>query len=104
MKTLLVVMLLLMGTSAVAQNVATRTNEFEVDFADPNKKLNSTIPVINWITPEAETTYQQENKYKIKFEIESSTPIKNVTISIKEGMEAGSRGSQTFQPDVSSNM
>ncbi len=94
---------LLFVTSAVvssAQNVATRTNEFEVDFADPKKVVNSTIPVINWITPEAETTYQQENKYKIKFEIESTTPLKNITISIKEGMDATPRGSQVVQPEA----
>lgn len=94
----------MLGISAMAQNVTTRTNQFEVDFADPKKVVNSTIPVINWITPEAETTYQQENKYKIKFEIESSTPIKNVTISIKEGVEAGSRGTQTIHPDTSQNL
>lgn len=90
--------------SAAAQNVATRTNEFEVDFADPNKVVNSTIPVINWITPVAETTYQQENKYKIKFEIESSTPLKNITISIKEGVASVSRGTQTIQPDATQNL
>lgn len=94
----------LAALSAAAQNVTTRTNEFEVDFADPKKVVNSTIPVINWITPVAETTYQQENKYKIKFEIESTTPIKNVIISIKEGTEAGARGTQTIQPDEASNL
>src|SRR5688572_31823059 len=72
---------------AQAQNVAARTNEFEVDFSDPKKLVTTTIPVINWITPTAETTYAQENKYKIKFEIQSGTPIKNITISIKEGEE-----------------
>jgi len=86
-------------TAAFAQNVSTRTNEFEIDFSDPTKLVTSTIPVITWITPTAETTYAQENKYKIKFEIESTTPIKNITISIKEGVNAASRGSQTFQPD-----
>lgn len=104
MKTYQTLALVLLAFSAAAQNVSTRTNEFEVDFADPNKKVNSTIPVINWITPEAETTYQQENKYKIKFEIESSTPIKNVTISIKEGTDAATRGTQTIEPDATSNM
>lgn len=104
MKTYQTLALILLCTSAVAQNVATRTNEFEVDFADPKKNVNSTIPVINWITPEAETTYQQENKYKIKFEIESSTPIKNVVISIKEGLGATTRGIQTIEPDPSANL
>jgi hypothetical protein len=96
--------LLALCTSAYAQNVTTRTNEFEVDFADPRKVVNTTIPVINWITPVAETTYQQENKYKIKFEIESATPIRNVTISIKEDVNAAARGTQTVQPDANSNL
>ena len=87
-----------------AQNVSTRTNEFEVDFSDPSKLITSTIPVINWVYPAAETTYAQENKYKIKFEVASGTPIKNITISIKEGMNAASRGTQTFQPDPSQNL
>ncbi|MEJ0031236.1 MAG: caspase family protein [Bacteroidota bacterium] len=92
-----------LGT-AFGQNVSTRTNEFEVDFSDPTRLVTSTIPVINWITPVAETSYAQENKYKIKFEIESSNPIKNITISIKEGVNAASRGTQTFQPDPAQNL
>jgi hypothetical protein len=66
--------------------------------------VTTTIPVINWITPVAETTYAQENKYKIKFEIESGTPIKNITISIKEGVDQASRGIQSFSPDASANL
>jgi Caspase domain len=104
MKIFQTLVFVLMSAVAVAQNVATRTNEFEVDFADPKRVVSSTIPVINWITPVAETTYQQENKYKIKFEIESATPIKNITISIKDGVDAAARGSQVVQPDASQNM
>jgi hypothetical protein len=81
-----------------AQNVVTRTNEFDVDFSDPNKLISTTIPVINWITPTAESSYVGESKYKIKFEIESAVPLKNVTIHIKETTDAVSRGSQTVQP------
>lgn len=97
-------LLTLASAVSYAQNVSTRTNEFEVDFSDPTRLVTSTIPVINWITPVAETTYAQENKYKIKFEIESATPIKNITISIKEGIDAASRGTQTFQPEASQNL
>lgn len=104
MKIRLIAFFALAAASAQAQNVTARTNEFEVDFNDPKRNVTTTIPVINWITPVAETTYQQENKYLIKFEIESSTPIKNVTISIKEGMESASRGTQSFQPDPTNNM
>jgi len=94
-----VLALLFVTTLGWAQNVATRTNEFEVDFSDPKRLVTTTIPVINWITPVAETSYAQENKYKIKFEIESDKPIKNITISIKEGVEAGTRGMQSIEPE-----
>jgi hypothetical protein len=86
------------GFNLSAQNVSTRTNEFEVDFSDPKKLANSVIPVINWITPTAETNYAGEQKYKIKFEIESATPIKNITITIKESSESVSRGMLNIQP------
>jgi Caspase domain len=103
-KVFVVVLFALASATGFAQNVSTRTNEFEVDFSDPKKLVTSTIPVINWITPVAETTYAQENKYKIKFEIESTTPMKNITISIKEGVNSASRGSQTITPDASQNL
>jgi hypothetical protein len=81
-----------------AQNVSSRTNEFEVDFSDPKKLANSVIPVINWITPTAETNYVGEQKYKIKFEIESSAALKNIQINIKENQESASRGMVNIQP------
>lgn len=82
-----------------AQNVSSRTNSFEVDFSDPNKLVSSTIPVISWITPVAESNYSGENKYKIKFEIESDKPIKNIQIIIKESEESASRGMMSVQPE-----
>ena len=92
------VMLVGLTTGLNAQNVSTRTNEFEVDLSDSKKLVNSTVPVVNWITPVAETNYAQESKYSIKFEIVSSIDIKNITISIKETVEAASRGTQTILP------
>jgi hypothetical protein len=86
------------ATSIQAQNVSIRSNEFEVDFSDPGKLISTTIPVISWITPTAESTYVGETKYTIKIEIESTTPLKNITIQIKESPDAVSRGSQTIQP------
>ncbi len=83
-----------------AQNVSTRTNEFQVDFSDPKKLANSVIPVINWISPTAESNFTGEQKYKIKFEIESSSPIKNIQIIIKESPESSSRGALSIQPET----
>jgi hypothetical protein len=88
----------LIAGSLSAQNVSARTNDFEVDLSDPKKLVSTTIPVINWITPVPETNYAQENKFKIKIEIDSDKPIKSITINVKEGMEAASRGSTTIQP------
>ncbi|MCB0498818.1 MAG: caspase family protein [Cyclobacteriaceae bacterium] len=79
--------------------MSSRTNEFEVDFSDPNKLVSSVIPVISWITPVAESNYSNENKYKIKFEIESDKPIKNIQIIIKESEESASRGMLNVQPE-----
>jgi len=99
MKKLLVILVgIAAGFNLTAQNVSTRTNEFEVDFSDPKKLANSIIPVINWITPTAESNYAGEQKYKIKFEIESSAPIKNIQIIIKESPESSSRGMLNVQP------
>lgn len=93
--------LLVSGASTLmAQNVSTRTNEFEVDFSDPKKLVSTTIPVINWVTPVAETNYAQENKYKIKVEVESDKPIKSITIYVKEDEAAASRGMTSMKPDA----
>jgi hypothetical protein len=81
-----------------AQNVSTRTNEFQIDLSDPTRVANTVIPVINWITPTAESNYAGETKYKIKFEIESTSPLKNITITIKENAESGSRGMLSIEP------
>ena len=90
---------LMLGFTAVrAQNVSSRTNEFEVDFSDPKKLVTSTVPTINWVTPVAETNYVQENRYAIKFEVESITTLKSISISLKETVEAASRGTQTILP------
>lgn len=81
-----------------AQNVSTRTSEFEVDFSDPKKLMYSTVPVVNWISPLQETNYSQEMKFKIQIEIESDKPLKNITIYIKENETTSSRGMTSVKP------
>jgi hypothetical protein len=92
------VFFLLSLSIASAQNVNTRTNEFEVDFSDPKKLVNTTIPVIKWIAPVPETNYAQEMKFKISIEIESDTPLRNIIIYIKESETTASRGMTTVKP------
>lgn len=88
-----------LAVSSFGQTVSTRTNDFEVDFSDPTRLGSTTIPVINWISPLPETNYVQDGKFKIKFEIESTTPVKNIIISIKETPESATRGSMSIQPE-----
>ncbi len=83
-----------------AQNVTTRTNDFEVDFSDPKKLANTTIPVINWIAPVPETNYSQEMKFKIQIEIQSDKPLKDVVIYIKENETTSSRGMTSIKPQA----
>src|SRR5688500_15958612 len=84
----------------MAQNVTTRTNDFEVDFSDPKKLANTTIPVINWIAPVPETNYAQEMKFKIQIEIQSDKPLKDVIIYIKENENTSSRGMTSIKPEA----
>jgi hypothetical protein len=99
MKTVMVLFFSVMTLAVYSQSVTARTNEFEIDFSDPKKLVTSTVPSINWITPVPETNYVQENKFKIKFEVVSTSGLKNVTLSVKENIETSSRGSQTIMPE-----
>lgn len=99
-KTSFVLFALAIIMNVTAQNVSTRTSEFEVDFSDPKNLVYATIPVINWVTPTAESSYASEKKFNIKVEVESEKPIKSITISIKEGeTNAATRGTQTIVPE-----
>ncbi len=100
----LLVLTILSVAGAMAQNVSTRTNEFEVDFSDPKKLAYTTIPVINWITPVQESNYAQESKFKIRVEIDSDKPIKNIIINVKESQQSASRGSSSIQPKDDENL
>lgn len=90
-------LLLLFAATAWAQNVSTRSSDFEVDFSDKSKLVTATVPVVNWLAPIAETSYVQEPKFKIKVDVASTSELKGVTINIKEALETPSRGTQNVQ-------
>ena len=99
MKKIIWLLLCLMASVSMhGQNVSSRTNEFEVDFSNPAKLVTSTIPVINWISPTAETNYVADTKYKINFTIESNVALKNIIISVKENAASQSRGMMSIVP------
>lgn len=79
-----------------AQNVSTKSTEIDVDFVP--KVVIPSQPVITWISPEMDQTVLSTNKLTIKVEIESTTPLKNVTIVIKENPSVAHRGSTMLTP------
>jgi hypothetical protein len=101
---ILSLVLMALCTVAFAQTVTSRTNDFEVDFSDPKKVVNTTVPVINWVTPIAETAFAQDNKFQVKFEVDASTPIKSVTVHIKESDVSATRGSQSYKPEATEQL
>lgn len=92
--------MILCAGNMLAQNVSTRSNVFEVDLSDPNKLVSATIPTITWVTPLAESNYANDVKYKIKFDIESKEPLKNISIIVKENAESASRGMMSVKPEA----
>lgn len=94
-------LLLTLGFSleVCAQNVSSRSNVFEVDFSDPSKLINSVIPTIEWLEPLAENLYTESNKTKIKFEVKSEKPIKQIILSAKETEGSPVRGASSITPE-----
>jgi Caspase domain len=99
---LALMLLLTVVTGTRAQNVSSRSNEFEVDYSDPKKLVTSTIPTINWTSPAAETNYAQDPKYKIKFQVESVSSLKAITLYVRETPTSPARGTQAILPNLES--
>ncbi len=89
-------------TFSWAQNVSSRTEKFVINTKNP--VASSTVPMITWMTPVPEISYSQEPRYKIKFVVETTSPIKSITISVRESLETASRGSMTIQPEEAEKM
>lgn len=89
-------------TFSWAQNVSSRTEKFIINTKNP--VASSTVPMITWMTPIPEISYSQEARYKIKFVVETTSPIKSITISVRESLETASRGSMTIQPEEAEKM
>jgi hypothetical protein len=101
MKSLLTTIFTFSVFLALGQNVAGRSSTFSVDT---KKKVTSTVPKIVWAQPIPEITYTHESRVVIKFSVETTTPIKAITITIKESIDAASRGAQTLKPEESQKL
>jgi hypothetical protein len=95
------ILLLILFSSRVmlAQNVSTRSHEFSVDLTDTKNQKETTIPLITWVAPANENIFLHDPRLPIRIEISSPTPLKEVTLAIREKtMSASMRGSQVITP------
>lgn len=79
-----------------AQNLTTRSHDFEIDTADGKKLKESSVPIIIWESPINETVFHREEKLLIKMEISSPVEIKEIHISIRPKDQPEMRGGSTF--------
>lgn len=97
MKTKIIAAVLIGATfTCIGQNVSSRTEKFGLSTKN---EVTSTVPMVTWMTPIPEVSYTPEARYKIKFVVETTTPIKGITISIRESLLAEARGSMMVKPE-----
>ena len=96
---LLVITLSIMQTHAFSQSFSGRTNDIVLDFKNPaTAGLNTSLPVITWITPRMEFSNSQVNNLVVEATITSDVSIKSVKIIISDGTT--SRGEKPFDVGV----
>lgn len=101
---LLFFMLVLGATGSIAQSVSVRSNTFSVDLQDTKNLKNSSVPIITWIAPLNETVFHREGKLPVRVSIQSPVAIRSVSVSIREKMQAESRGSMVITPKENEKM
>ncbi len=99
MKKLIYSSLIIFGlaSNSFGQNLTTRSSEFELDLTK-STNITADIPIINWINPIPDINYSEDGKIIVKVEVTSGTPLKNVTIAVKESDMKTNRGIQMLSP------
>jgi len=99
MKTLPYILLLILSFNSLhAQHVTAKSDEFTVDLSDPKNLKDSSVPLINWLAPLNETIFLREAKLFVRLEITSPTPLKTISLTVREKSAAAVRGSQIITP------
>jgi hypothetical protein len=99
MRTKLTFLILLLAHGMLAQNMTTRSHEFTVDLTDSKNLKESTVPIVTWISPANETIFLRDERLPIRIEVNSPTPLKEITLSVRDKTPSASmRGSQVISP------
>ena len=96
--TIIFALLILLTSQVCSQNLSTKSHDFKVDLSDPKNLKETSVPLIQWITPVNETVLLREPKLALTIEITSSVAIKEINLTVKEKNQAEMRGSQTIKP------
>jgi hypothetical protein len=77
-----------MAMAAAAQNVTSRTSEFEVNTSDAGATVNAVVPVITWITPEKDNVFQETTSFHVILDIYSPSQLESITIAVKNKLSS----------------
>ncbi len=91
-------LIILMIGQVGAQSLTTRSSEFHLDLKHA-KNVTGDIPNITWAQPIPDISFSQNGRFPIKVMVESSTPIKTVTIDILDSKTNESKGMQKLIPN-----
>lgn len=95
-----ILFLVLASWVAQAQNLNARSSEFEIDLSK-QKNLNGDIPIIKWQSPIPDVTFTEDGKVAIKFTVDTSTPLKSITLAVKGSDMRTNKAMQTLRPSES---
>lgn len=80
----IILLCLLAATCACGQSFQSKSNTITLDYSSKNLTYNSTLPRIDWVSPENETVFMKEGRIQLKFTVNSKTPIKSIKLSLSE--------------------
>ena len=102
-KFIYLLMVLLISSNSIAQSIEARTDKFSVDVNQTRGLPRSVVPTLNWQAPIPDISYSEENRFKVKFTVESNSVIKNVVVNIRDYNDGTSRGTLTLTPEEGQN-
>jgi hypothetical protein len=78
------------------QSFNTRSNTMALDYSDPKKSLNSTLPMITWQNPFNETIFLKEGNVTIELSVDSKTPLRTIQLTVRDKESGVSRGTTSI--------
>lgn len=75
-----------------AQSFNSRSNAMTLDYSDPKKTMNTTLPKIVWQAPVNEVVFSKDGKISIELSVESKTPLKSIQLVLTDNISGEKKG------------